>query len=76
MRNTRRFALVIAALAAGSFAGGAYVASHDPAPTGTPAFVREVAKRLNLSPEELKATLEDPEHLVRVAHKAVRDRRQ
>jgi hypothetical protein len=55
----RRIIAGVAVLAAAAFAGGAYTARHDPA-AGTRAFMREVAKRMNLTPSQLRTTVERP----------------
>jgi hypothetical protein len=56
----RRFCVVaVAVLAVVAFAGGAYVARRDPA-AGTSAFMREVAKRMDLTPSQLRRTAERP----------------
>lgn len=54
----RRFVVTLATLAAAAFAGGAFAASHDPA-AGTAGFVRVVAKRMRLTPNLLRLTVED-----------------
>jgi hypothetical protein len=51
--------VAVAVLAVIAFAGGAYVADRDPA-AGTSAFMREVAKRMNLTPSQLRTTAERP----------------
>ena len=51
-----RFAIVGAVLAAAAFAGGAYAAT-EAGPNSRQAFMNDVAKRLNVSPDQLKAAL-------------------
>jgi hypothetical protein len=53
----RKLAIGAAALAAAAFAGGAYAATQDSGANSQQAFVNDVAKRLNISPQQLKAAL-------------------
>jgi hypothetical protein len=54
----RKLAIGAAVLAACSFAGGAYAATQE-SPAGSPqAFLGDVAKRLNVTTQQLTAALE------------------
>jgi hypothetical protein len=53
----RRFAFGAAALAAAAFAGGAYAATQDSGTNVRQAFLNDVAKRLNVQPQQLTAAL-------------------
>ncbi len=52
-----RIAIAVTTLAAVAFGGGAYAATQDSGSVGRQAFVRDAAKRLNLTPEQLEAAL-------------------
>lgn len=53
----RKLVLVLAALAAAAFAGGAYAATQTSAPNVRQAFVNDVAHRLNVTPAKLRAAI-------------------
>jgi AraC-like DNA-binding protein len=53
----RKLAIGATAVAAAALAGGAYAATQNPGPTSRQAFLNDVAKRLNVSPAQLKAAL-------------------
>jgi len=54
----RKLAIGVATLAAAAFAGGAYAAAQDSTGNQRKAFLSDVAKRLNVSPQQLTAALE------------------
>jgi AraC-like DNA-binding protein len=56
MTGKRRLFIVGAVLAACAFAGGAYAATSDTSPRQ--AFLNDIAKRLNVSPQQLKSAIE------------------
>jgi hypothetical protein len=51
----RKSALAAAALAAAAFAGGAYAATQTSEPNARQAFLNDVAKRLGVTPQQLKS---------------------
>lgn len=53
----RKLAIGTTALAAAAFAGGAYAANQEPGAGARQAFLGDVAKRLNVSPAQLRAAL-------------------
>jgi AraC-like DNA-binding protein len=53
----RKLAIGAAVLAAAAFAGGAYAAAQQSRADSRQAFLNDVAKRLNVSPERLKSAL-------------------
>ena len=53
----RRLAIGTSLLATAAFAGGAYAASKDTSANTRQAFLNDVAKRLNVSPAQLKSAL-------------------
>ena len=53
-----KLAIVITVLAAAAFAGGAYAATQESPVTQRQAFLNDVAKRRNVSPQKLTAALE------------------
>jgi predicted DNA-binding protein (UPF0251 family) len=59
MRSILRRKLVLGAtvLAAAAFAGGAYAAAQQSGANSRQAFLNDVAKRLNVSPQQLKSAL-------------------
>lgn len=54
----RRAALIASVLAAAAFAGGAFAASKDSGPHQWQTFMNDVAKRLNVSPTQLRSALQ------------------
>jgi hypothetical protein len=52
-----KLVLGLAALAVAAFAGGAYAATQTAAPNTRQAFLNDVAKRLNVTPQQLTAAL-------------------
>jgi len=58
MTLKRKLALGTSALAALAFAGGAYAATQESGSTSRQAFVDDVAKRLNVSPSQLRTALQ------------------
>lgn len=54
----RKLAIGMIVLAAAAFAGGAYAAAQDSGATAQQAFLNDVAKRLDVTPEQLSAALE------------------
>ena len=71
-RFRNRLAIAGAALAAVAFAGGAYAATES-SPNSRQAFLNDVAKRLNVSPGQLKAALQGA--LIDRINEAVKDGR-
>jgi hypothetical protein len=53
----RKLAIATTALAAAAFAGGAYAANQDSPGVQRQAFLKDAAKRLNVTPAELSAAL-------------------
>jgi hypothetical protein len=53
----RKLVLVVAAMAAVAFAGGAYAATQSSTPNVRQAFLDDVAHRLNVSPAQLRAAV-------------------
>jgi hypothetical protein len=53
----RKLAILTTAVAAAAFAGGAYAATQDSTGNERQAFLNDVAKRLNVTPQELAAAL-------------------
>jgi len=53
----RKLLLVVAALAAVAFAGGAYAATQTSTPNVRQAFLSDVAHRLNVTPAQLRAAI-------------------
>jgi AraC-like DNA-binding protein len=56
--RSRKLAFGAAALAAAAFAGGAYAAAQQSGADSRQAFLNDVAKRLNVSPQQLKGALQ------------------
>jgi hypothetical protein len=54
----RKLAIGSAVLAAAAFAGGAYAATQDSPASTRQAFLNDVAKRLNVAPQQLTAALQ------------------
>ncbi|HEV3055478.1 MAG TPA: hypothetical protein VGX45_12540, partial [Solirubrobacteraceae bacterium] len=53
----RKLVLVVAAMAAVAFAGGAYAATQSSTPNVRQAFINDVAHRLNVTPAQLRAAV-------------------
>lgn len=54
----RKLVVGIIALAAAAFAGGAYAANQDSKADSRQAFLRDVAKRLNVTPQQLRKAMQ------------------